>query len=105
MRPHVLTLDDLSKGSLTQDIQNEVSALSARASRRPRLDSSPVTSVLASQHIVDVENIVIIFVIRSLIVDRLARLRENTTRVIGSLVAKLRIAQRVGLGEIGCQTL
>jgi hypothetical protein len=37
--------------------------------------------------------------------DRFTRLREDPTRIIGSLVAELRIAKRVCLGEVGCQAL
>jgi hypothetical protein len=37
--------------------------------------------------------------------DRFARLREDSTWIIGSLVAELRIAKRVRLGKVGCQAL
>lgn len=37
--------------------------------------------------------------------DRFARLRENSTWIIGSLVAELRITKRVRLGKVGCQAL
>ena len=37
--------------------------------------------------------------------DRFARLRENSTWIIGSLVAELRITKRVSLGKVGSQAL
>jgi hypothetical protein len=37
--------------------------------------------------------------------DRFARLREDSTRIIGSLVAELRITKRVRLGKVGSQAL
>jgi len=104
VRSHILTLDDLSKCTLTQYIKNEI-PVSQLWPYSTESSSSPITSLLTAQNIIDVEDIIVILIIGTIVVNRFTRLGKDSTRIIGSLVAELRVAQRVRLCEVRCQTL
>lgn len=76
MRPHVLALDNLSKRALTQNIKNEVPRVSSMT-----LKGSLVTPVGTSQNVIDIENVVVVFIVVAFVVLGLARLGEHSARI------------------------
>lgn len=54
-----------------------------------------MTFILA-QPIINVENVVVIFVIKSVVMDRFTWLRQNSSRVVGCFITEGRIANAVG---------
>ena len=63
----ILALDDLSEGTLTQHIQNQIAVLVPRFFR--------------SQDVVHVENIIAVLVVIAIVLDTLARFREYSARI------------------------
>jgi hypothetical protein len=63
--------------------------------------NSPVASMLPSQHVVDVENIVPILVVGSLVVHRLAGLCQDSSRVVRSLVTPIGAAEGIRRCQFG----
>jgi hypothetical protein len=55
-----------------------------------------VPRLLGSQDVIDVEDVVAVFIVISVILDTLARLGEDSARVTSSLVVEAVIAQLVG---------
>lgn len=80
VRFHVLTLDDLTKGSLAENVEDEVFVM---------------TLVLA-QPIINVEDVVVIFVIESVVMDWFTWFRQNASRVMCCFITEGRIADAVG---------
>lgn len=64
-----------------------------------------LVAILATEEIVDIENVVIIFVIVTIIMCRLAGLRKNSSRVCGRLVGELGIAPVESSGDVGGERL
>jgi len=54
-----------------------------------------MSCLLRPEDIVDVENVVAVLIVITIILNTLARLRENTARIAGRLVFEVRIAYSV----------
>ena len=80
---HVLTLDNLTEGALTQDVEDEI-----------------LVAFLGAEPVVDVENVIALFVVPALVLHGLARLGEHTSRVEAELVEKGRIDEVVGVMQV-----
>lgn len=91
LRLEVLAFNDLPECSLTKDIEDQIAIL--------------VPVILVSKYIIDVENIVTVFVVKSIVLDAFAWLREDASWVSRRLVLELRIANTVGGGKLRCQCL
>lgn len=67
MCPDVLTLGDLTKSPLAEDIENEIPSIQRQVSsskRKPEIGHPLVTcSVVGRQDIIDVENVIIVLVV------------------------------------------
>lgn len=105
MRPHVLTLGDLSKSPLAQNVQNKVPGGVSQSALYEGQGSRSVHSlvsgtVICRQNIVHIEDVIVIFVVRPVVVTRLTRLGEDTSGVVGRLVTEAGIAYCVGLREL-----
>ena len=61
--------------------------------------------LIVTQPVIDVEDVIIVLVVKAVVVHRLARLREDTAWVVRRLILELRIADVVGIDEIGGQLL
>lgn len=83
VRTHVLALDDLPKCTLAENVENQV----------------PVATVLAAEDVVDIQDVVPVLIIRTVIVHRLGRLGEHAPRVVRRLVLERRVTQRVRLRQ------
>ena len=91
LRLEVLAFNDLPECSLTKDIQDQIAIL--------------VPVILVSKYIIDVENIVTVFIVKSIVLDAFAWLCEDASWVSRRLVLELRIANTVGGGKLRCQSL
>ena len=91
LRLEVLAFNDLPECSLTKDIQDQIAIL--------------VPVILVSKYIIDVENIVTVFIVKSIVLDAFAWLCEDASWVSRRLVLELRIANTVGGGKLRCQCL
>lgn len=91
LRLQILAFHNLSKCSLTQHIQDQVSVL--------------VPSVFRAQYVVDIQNIVTILVVVPIVLDAFARFRENTTRVSSRFVFEPGVADAIRRGQVRCQRL
>lgn len=87
----VLAFDDLPECSLTKDIKDQIAIL--------------VPIVLVPKYVVDIENIVTVFIVKSIVLDAFAWLCEDTSWVSRRLVFELRIANTVGGGKLRGQCL
>ena len=91
LRLQVLALDDLAKRSLAQHIENQVAVLVSRLFR--------------SQDVVDIENVIAVLVVVTVVLDSFAGLGENTARIARGLVVESAVAQLVRHGQMGGQRL
>ena len=82
-----MTLDHLAKGTLTEDVEDEVAVL--------------VVGLLAAQNVVDVEDVITILVVVAIVLDALGRLGEDTSGIARAFVLEVWIADAVGRGEVG----
>lgn len=80
VRFHILTFDNLAEGSLAENVKNEVF----------------VMTLILAQPIINVENVVVIFVIESVVMDRFTRFRQNSSRVVCCFITEGGIANAVG---------
>jgi hypothetical protein len=64
-----------------------------------------MTGFFTSKDIVDIEDIVAIFVVIPIILDSLAWLCQHTSGVPRGLVVKSGVADSIGGGKVGCQRL
>jgi hypothetical protein len=96
----ILALDDLAKGALPQDIENEVFAKGDEHMQRKNVHDS-LAAVIGTKPVVDVEDIVIVIIIVPVVVGGLAGLCEDPAGVVGGLVAKVGVAEVVGLCDVG----
>lgn len=74
VRLHVLTFNDLAKRSLPQDIQDEVSTEKKLTLARGNHKLCVLVSVLSAQPVVDVKDVVVVLIVITVVVGRLARL-------------------------------
>lgn len=100
VRFHILTFDNLAESSLAENVENEVFAAVFRRAISvglgiTRARTSLMTLILA-QPIINVENVVVIFVIESVVMDRFTRFRQNSSRVVGCFITEGGIANAVG---------
>lgn len=77
----ILTLHDLPESTLTEDIQNEISIL--------------MCCLFVAQYVVDIQNVVGIIIVISVVLDTFTRLGEDTARVTRGLVLKVRVTDPV----------
>ena len=80
---HVLTFHDLPKGSLTENIQNQIpleSLLRCEQDKRRRQYS--LLAILTTEPVVDIEDVVVVFVIVSIVMNRLARFCQHPPWVV-----------------------
>ena len=77
----VLTLYDLPESTLTKDIQNEISIL--------------MCCFFAAQYVVDVQNVVGIVIVISVVLDTFTRLGKDTARVTRGFILKARVTDPV----------
>lgn len=80
---HVLALYDLPKRALTENVKDEI-----------------LVTILCTEPVVDIENVVIVLVVVALVMYGFARLCEDATGVVSRLVAELGIANVVRIEEI-----
>ena len=83
MGRHVLALDDLAKGALTQHIENEVAM-----------------SLFTSEVVIDVQDIVTVLIIVATIVHRLTGLGQDTSWIKCQFVDKRRVDEMVSMVQI-----
>ena len=57
--------------------------------------------LVRAQPIVDVEDVVVIFVVETFVVGRLAGLGEDPSRIVRGFVSELRIANMIRLEDVG----
>ena len=67
--------------------------------------SSLVAIVLIPENIVDIEDIIAVLIVISIVLDTLARLRQYSSRISGRLVFELRVAYPVSGGEMSRESL
>ena len=60
-------------------------------------------SLLSPQPVVDIEDVIVVFVIIPFVVRRLARLCEYSPWVMRRFILELRVAYAVGIGDVRCQ--
>ena len=104
MRLHVLTFDDLPESALTEYVEDQVSKivkLFSVMSREEDIDG--LVSLFSPQPIVDVENIVIVLIVISFVVGRLARLCEYSSWVMRRFILELRVTYAVGIDDMCSQ--
>jgi hypothetical protein len=86
----ILTLDDLAESTLTQHIQDEISVPENSQSYRflyvswkPPQSSFCllVASFLRSKNVVDIENVVTVLIVITVVLDSLTRFCENSARI------------------------
>ena len=77
----ILALDDLTESTLTKNIQDEVPVL--------------VVRLLRAQNVIDVQDVVAVLVIVTIILDALARLREYSSWISRRLVLESGVADAV----------
>jgi hypothetical protein len=83
---HVLALYDLAERALAENVQNQV-----------------LVAVLCTEPVVNVENVVIVLVVISVVVGGLARLCEYAAGVVGRLVSELGVADVVRIEQVSRQ--
>ena len=91
LRFEVLAFDDLPECSLTKDVKNQITVL--------------VSVILIPQYVIDIENIVTVFIVKSIVLDAFAWLCEDASWISRRLVLELGIANTVGGGKLRCQCL
>jgi len=64
-----------------------------------------VPGLLRAQYVIDVEDIIAIFIVVAIILDPLAGLGQYATGISGRLVFEARIANPVRGGEVDCKSL
>lgn len=64
-----------------------------------------MTSLLATQDVVDVKDVIAVFVIVTVVLHALARFRQHTPRVPRGLVVEVRIADAIRRRKVRCQGL
>lgn len=64
-----------------------------------------MTSLLASEDVIDVENIITILIVISIIFNAFARLGQDAAWIPRRLVVEARIANAIGCRKMGCQSL
>jgi hypothetical protein len=84
----VLALDYLAKSSLAENIQNQI----------------PLAFFLA-QNIIDIEDVVALFIVIAIILDPLARLGQNPPRILRGLILEIGVADTVSPRKMNCQCL
>jgi len=84
----VLTFHHLSECALTQHIKDQITILVAR--------------FLRAEDIVDIEDVVAILVVITIILDALAWFREDATWIARGLVVEATVAQLVRHGKVCC---
>ena len=71
----------------------------------PGLLNLLVTAILVTKNIVNVEDVITIFIIVAIVLDAFARFRENSARIFGRLIFKRRIAYSVCGRQMSCKGL
>lgn len=80
----VLAFDDLTKGSLAEDVEYEV-----------------LVGIVGTEIVVDVENVVIVVVVVAVVVGSLAGFCEDATGVVSGKIAEGGITDTISLDEMG----
>ena len=91
LRLEVLAFDDLPECSLTKDVENQIAIL--------------VSVILVSQYVIDIKNVVTVFIVKSIVLDPFAWLCEDASWISRRLVLELGIANTVGGGKLRRQCL
>jgi hypothetical protein len=60
-------------------------------------------TLLSTQPVVDVENVIIVLIVIAIIVGGLAGLCKHSAGVVGGFVSELGVADVIGLDEVGGQ--
>jgi hypothetical protein len=110
VRANVLAFCNLPKRPLSENIEDEVSGrtggekeVSIMILQSVRDDLLVTCAVVSRQNVVDVEDIIIILIIRAIIMARLTRFCKDSPRVVSGLVAEGRIADAICLSQLRCQ--
>ena len=99
--PNVLALDDLPEGSLTENIENKISKENLSKVEELLRAEDLLVPIFTAQEIVDIENIIVIVIVITIVMRRLAGLRKNSSRVCGRLVRELGVAPVESGRDIG----
>ena len=83
VRLHILALDDLSKGTLAEDVQDEVAI-----------------AVFIAQPVIDVQDVVAVLIVVAIVIHWLARLCQDPPRIKGQLIDERRIDQMIGVMKV-----
>lgn len=59
----------------------------------------------AAENVIDIQNVVAVFVVVAVVLDSLARFRENTSWVLGRLIFERRVANAVRCRQVGRKRL
>ena len=99
--PNVLALDDLPEGPLTENIENKISKENLSKAKELLRGEDLLVPIFTSQKIVDIENIIVIIIVVTIIMCRLAGLRKNSSGICRRLVRELRVAPVESGRDIG----
>jgi len=87
----VLALDYLTECTLTKNVQDQVSVL--------------VVRLLGAQNVIDIQNVVAVFVVVTIILDSLARLCEYSPWIPRRFILESGVTNTVCRRKMGCQRL
>ena len=102
MRLHILAFDDLSKGALSKNIQDKVPGWTLVQICHAYMEHALVT-VVSSQPIVDIEDIVVIVIVVPVVVCGLAWLGQHAPGVMRRLVSEGWVTNVEGLDNVRSQ--
>ena len=94
--PEILALDNLSKRSLAQNVQNEVAVPATVRLWKTEKTNILVSRVFRAQNIIHIENIIALLVVIAIILHTLAGLGQNPPRVPGRFIFEAGITDSVG---------
>jgi hypothetical protein len=94
--PEILALDNLSKRSLAQNVQNEVAVPATVRLWKTKKANILVSRVFRAQNVVHVENVIALLVVIAIILHTLTGLGQNPPRVPGRFIFEAGIADSVG---------
>lgn len=68
---------------------------------KERSRSYVLVAIIASKPIVDIQNVVVVLVVISIIMSGFTRFGENTSRVVGWFITKLRVTYMICIQNVG----
>jgi hypothetical protein len=106
----VLTFDHLTECSLSQDVENQISRYGNRLNQQCNTRTTFVArqgrgdvlvTLIGTQPIVDIEDVIIILIVIAFVVRRFARFSQHPPRIMRGLVSELGIADVVRFQDVG----